>query len=67
MDLGGNWVTDAEISITGGTGGGVVHLPSGVILEGLGRRGGDAVGSSEPKPTLRFSVTTGVGRLEFSD
>ena len=68
MDLGGQWLADAEITIKGGTGGGVVHLPSGVTLEGLDRHGVEAPGAVDPKlPTLRFSVSTGVGWLEFSD
>ncbi|MCP3979292.1 MAG: hypothetical protein GY716_08190 [bacterium] len=68
MGLLGNWVADAEISIDGGTGGGVVHLPSGVVLEGLERRG--VAPPREPRPdlpTLRFTVSTGMGWLEFSD
>jgi hypothetical protein len=68
MDLGGQWLADAEITINGGTGGGVVHLPSGVILEGLEHRGVEAIDASELSlPTLRFSVSTGMGWLEFSD
>jgi len=68
MDLGGQWLADAEITINGGTGGGVVHLPSGVILEGLERRGVEATGAPQLNlPTLKFSVSTGVGWLEFSD
>jgi hypothetical protein len=67
MDLSGAWAADAEISITGGTGGGVVHLPSGVILEGLESRGIEASRVFEPKrPTLRFTVSTGMGWLEFA-
>jgi hypothetical protein len=67
MDLGGQWLADAEITIDGGTGGGVVHLPSGVILEGLERRGIEAIDAPEQDlPTLRFSVSTGMGWLEFS-
>lgn len=68
MDLGGRWLTDAEINIDGGIGGGPVHLPSGVILEGLDL---GAIRVPEPAdlepPTLRFSVTTGLGYLELSD
>jgi hypothetical protein len=68
MDLGGQWLADAEITIDGGTGGGVVHLPSGVILEGLERRGVEGIGAHETNlPTLRFSVSTGMGWLEFSN
>lgn len=68
MDLGGQWLADAEITIKAGTGGGVVHLPSGVALEGLDRHGVEASGAVESNlPTLRFSVSTGVGWLEFSD
>jgi hypothetical protein len=39
-----------------------------VILEGLERRGVEAHGPPELNlPTLRFSVSTGMGWLEFSD
>jgi hypothetical protein len=68
MDLGGRWLADAEINISGGDGGGVVHLPSGVILEGLNRRSIEPPIAPELKPpTLSFSVTTGRGWLEYSD
>jgi hypothetical protein len=68
MDLGGRWLADAEISIDGGAGGGVLHLPSGVILEGLDLGGIEAPTVPElTPPTLRFSVSTGMGRLELSD
>ena len=68
MDLSGRWRGDAEIGISGDTGGGAVHLPRGVNLEGLARRGVERSGRSDPQvPTLRFSVSTGIGRLEFSD
>lgn len=68
MDLGGQWLADAEITISGGMGGGVVHLPSGVNLEGLDYHGVEAPGAPEPNlPTLTFSVATGMGWLEFSD
>jgi hypothetical protein len=50
------------------TKGGVVHLPSGVVLEGLERHGVEAVEASESdQPTSKFSVTTSLGWLEFSD
>jgi len=68
MDLGGRWLADAEINISGGMGGGVVHLPSGVIMEGLDLGAIKAPTAPELKPpTLRFSVSTGMGWLEFSD
>jgi hypothetical protein len=68
MDLGGRWLADAEINISGGNGGGVVHLPSGVIMEGLDLGAIKAPTAPELKPpTLRFSVSTGMGWLEFSD
>ena len=67
MSLHGTWVRDAEISITGGMGGGVVHLPRGVIIEGLGREPTESPTDTElEKPTLRFSVTTHMGALEFA-
>jgi hypothetical protein len=68
MDLGGRWLGDAEINISGGDGGGVVHLPSGVIMEGLNRGAIEPPIAPELKlPTLKFSVTTGRGWLEYSD
>jgi hypothetical protein len=68
MDLGGHWVADAEINIDGAMGGGVVHLPSGVIMEGLDL--GEIEAPTVPEltpPTLRFSVSTRMGKLELSD
>jgi hypothetical protein len=68
MDLGGHWLADAEININGAMGGGVVHLPSGVILEGLDLGGIEPPTLPEVKPpTLRFSVSTSRGKLELSD
>lgn len=68
MGLGGRWLADAEVRITGTAGGGAVHLPSGVILEGLEDRGIEATAWSGTKPpTLRFSVSSGMGRLEFAN
>jgi hypothetical protein len=70
MDLGGHWLADAEIDIRGEVGGGTVHLPSDVILEGLdldlARRAAPTAPEVQP-PTLRFSVSTGLGYLELSD
>jgi hypothetical protein len=68
MDLGGQWQEDAEIVIDGGMGGGPVHLPSGVILEGLDLDMPLPPEDPERKvPTLRFTVSAGMGYLEFSD
>jgi hypothetical protein len=68
MDLGGHWQRDAEININGSSGGGVVHLPAGVILEGLDLGGIEAHVEPELQPpTLTFSMSTGLGTLELSD
>lgn len=68
MDLGGDWRNDAEITIKGRAGGGVVHLPGGVVLEGLRRHGVEPIDSPETNlPKLTFSVSTGMGWLEFSN
>jgi hypothetical protein len=68
MDLGGRWLADAEIEIHGGMGGGVVHLPSGVILEGLDLGSIEVPTPQELNPpTLKFSMSTGAGYLELSD
>jgi len=67
MDLSGRWARDAEITIDGGMGGGVVHLPLDVTFEGLGReRGSLPTDSGSGLPTLSFDVDTGFGALEFS-
>lgn len=67
MGLAGNWIKDAEINIERGIGGGVVHLPQGVIIEGLDREPARPPADPEREiPTLRFSVSGGIGRLEFS-
>ena len=61
-------MADAEININGGNGGGVVHLPSGVIMEGLDLGAIKAPTAPELKPpTLRSSMSTGMGWLEYSD
>jgi hypothetical protein len=68
MDLSGLWREDAEIVIEGGMGGGPVHLPAGVILEGLDLD--PTLPPVDPEldpPTLRFSVSTGMGYLELAD
>ncbi len=68
MDLGGRWQRDAVININGSSGGGVVHLPAGVILEGLDLGGIEARVEPELQPpTLTFSLSTGMGTLELSD
>jgi hypothetical protein len=68
MDLGGRWVADAEIHINGDMGGGTVHLPRDVILQGLDLGGIDPpVPSDLSPPTLAFSVSTGMGWLDLSD
>ena len=67
MGLHGQWLRDAEINIECGIGGGAVHLPRNVIIKGLDREPSDAPGESGVKrTTLTFSVTEGLGRLEFS-
>jgi hypothetical protein len=68
MDLGGRWLTDAEINIRGGMGGGTIHLPSGVIMEGLDLGSIRVPTPLDPEPpTLKFSVSTGMGWLDLSD
>jgi hypothetical protein len=67
MSLHGRWLRDAEINIKGGVGGGVVHLPRGVIIEGLDRGLIESPPHTELDiPTLTFSVSTGMGGLEFA-
>jgi hypothetical protein len=68
MDLGGRWQRDAVININGGVGGGVLHLPAGVIMEGLDLGGIEArVAPELQPPTLTFSLSTSMGKLELSD
>jgi hypothetical protein len=67
LDLGGAWARDAEITIRHSMGGGVVRLPSDVLVEGVEPpRPRLSVADSElPPPTLRFSVSSSMGELEF--
>jgi hypothetical protein len=68
MDLGGRWLADSEIEIDGGVGGGVVHLPAGVVMQGLDLGSIQVPTPSELNPpTLTFAVSTEMGYLELSD
>ena len=68
IDLRGEWQNDADITIDGSMGGGSVWLPDDVILEGLERGGIDAPVEAELKPpTLRFTVSSSMGDLQFID
>jgi len=68
IDLRGEWQNDADITIDGSMGGGSVWLPDDVILEGLDRGGIDAPVEAELKPpTLRFTVSSSMGDLQFID
>ena len=65
MDLGleGEWTRDATISLSHTMGGGVVRLPDGVNIEGLGAAGKDR--SGEDGPLLTFKVRSDMGELDF--
>jgi hypothetical protein len=66
IDLRGEWLRDADITIDSNLGGGSLQLPEGVIIEGLEGYTG-LHGGHEPEiapPTLRFTVTQRRGEWE---
>jgi len=68
LDLSGAWTADASIEITSHMAGGVVRLPEGVHFEGIGRSGVDLPQSPElAPPTLRFTVSSEMGEIQFVD
>jgi hypothetical protein len=68
LDLRGPWARDAEISIAQSMGGGAIRLPRNVILQGIPGRQADAAADAELKPpTLRFTVSSSMGELEYID
>jgi hypothetical protein len=68
IDLGGDWVADAEIEIHSSMAGGIVRLPHDVRLVGIED---GAVDAPEPReielPTLHFSVDSEMGEIQFVD
>lgn len=67
LDLRGQWVQDSEIVIRCSMGGGVVRLPRDVVIEGLDAPFNIQPDSEVPPPTLRFSVSSSMGEVEFRD
>ncbi len=67
VDLGGQWVRDADIRIASSMGGGRLSLPDGVIIEGLPNQPLAAVPAAPPEvplPTLRISISSLLGRMD---
>jgi hypothetical protein len=68
IDLRGRWVQDSDISITANMSGTEVRLPRDVLIEGVAT---DRVAlQPEPEtkpPTLRFTVSSERGEIEFID
>ena len=68
LDLRGPWAQDAEISITQSMGGGAIRLPRNVILQGIPGRHSEVPADAELKPpTLKFTVSSSMGELEYID
>jgi hypothetical protein len=68
LDLRGAWAQDAEISLTQSMGGGAIRLPRNVILEGVpGRHSSAPVDAELKPPTLRFTISSSMGELEYID
>ena len=67
LDLGGAWLNDAEIRISGDMGGGQVAVPGDVEIEGIDVAGEIAVELRPEiaRPTLRFTTVSSSGELEF--
>lgn len=70
LDLRGDWKQDADVTITGNMGGGVVRLPRDVVLRGLENWidvSTTAPPDAEGRPTLDFSVSAKKDQIEFID
>jgi hypothetical protein len=68
LDLRGQWLQDSDISIRHSMGGGAVFLPDGVRLDGVPGRADTPPETGEvPQSTLRFTVSSEMGNLEFVD
>lgn len=66
IDLRGPWQQDAEITIDQSMGGVSLHLPSHVVIRGIGRHDTEAAAEGgEEVPVLRFSTSSHYGELEF--
>jgi hypothetical protein len=66
IDLRGPWQQDAEITIDQSMGGVSLHLPSNVVLRGIGRYDTEEPAEGgEEVPILRFSTSSHYGELEF--
>jgi hypothetical protein len=69
LDLRGAWRNDADIRIESRMGGGAVRLPRDARIEGLEEFGVEPSGLAStaelPLPTLRFTVSSSMGELEF--
>jgi hypothetical protein len=66
IDLRGPWQQDAEITIDQSMGGVSLHLPSNVVLRGIGRHDTEeAAEGGEDVPVLRFSTSSHLGELEI--
>jgi len=68
LDLRGQWVQDANISITSSMGGGKVYLPRDVVIERVGAGRPLLKDDTEVKPpTLKLSVSSRMGELTIID
>lgn len=66
IDLRGPWQQDAEITIDQSMGGVSLHLPSNVVLRGIGRHDTEEPAEGgEDVPVLRFSTSSHLGELEI--
>ncbi len=66
IDLRGEWVADADITLRSSMGGGSIRLPDNVNVEGV--EVGGVPSPAEPEiglPTLRFSASSRMGDLEI--
>ena len=68
VDLRGQWLQDSDIRIDVSMGGAEIRVPDDVTLEGVPERD-TRLRSDDPevgRPTLRFTVASGMGGVEFS-
>ncbi len=68
VDLGGQWVRDADIRIASSMGGARLNLPDGVAIEGLPDQPPAPMPTQPPEvppPTLRMSVSSRFGTIDI--
>ena len=65
LDLEGAWRNDSEITVGTSMGGGAMHLPDGLVIEGLDGETGRPQNPEVPLPVLRFTAASRLEDIEI--